>query len=507
MAVANQVGAHGSSTARTYGNWRRPTSPGLWQLGALGTGLLLFFMVIEILLMATAGLLAAAIGAAIGGSALLVLTVKDRHRRSLAQRAAARVAFRRHRRRGHNLYRSGPLGQLPWGSFQIPGLAAPSRLSEWTDSYGRKFALVHVPSTGDFTVVFSTEPDGASLVDVDQVNSWVANWGGWLANLANEPGAIAAAVTVETAPDTGTRLRREVESHVDPDSPAVAQAMLREVVATYPEGSATVRAWVSVTFAASVRPGARKRTPEEMGRDLASRLPALSQSLHATGAGAARPVTAAELCEVVRIAYDPQAARLLDAARAAGETPRLRWDEVGPSAAEEHYDHYRHDSAVSVTWAMSGAPRGEVYSSVLAGLLAPHRDVDRKRVTLLYRPLSAARSAHIVEQDRRAADFRATSSARPSARAMTDQRAAIQAAEEEARGAGLVNFGLIVTATVTSADRLPDARAAIDNLSAAARVLLRPVYGSQASAFAAALPIGLVLPRHLRVPAEIRESL
>jgi len=38
-------------------------------------------------------------------------------------------------------------------------------------------------------------------------------------------------------------------------------------------------------------------------------------------------------------------------------------------------------------------------------------------------------------------------------------------------------------------------------------VLLRPVYGSQGSAFAAALPIGLVLPRHLRVPAEIRESL
>ena len=42
-----------------------------------------------------------------------------------------------------------------------------------------------------------------------------------------------------------------------------------------------------------------------MGRDLAARLPALTQSLHATGAGAARPMSAQELCEVVRIAYDP----------------------------------------------------------------------------------------------------------------------------------------------------------------------------------------------------------
>ena len=228
MAVANQSGA----TARTYGNWRRPTSPGLWQLGALGTGLLLFFLVIEILLMATAGLLVAGVGAVIGGFAFGVLTVKDRHRRSLAQRLTARVAFRRHRRRGCNVYRSGPLGSTPWGSFQVPGLAAPSRLSEWTDSYGRRFALVHVPATGDYTVVFSADPDGASLVDSDQVDSWVANWGAWLGNLASEPGAIAAAVTVEIAPDTGTRLLREVESNVEPDVHPAAQAVLGEVVAT-----------------------------------------------------------------------------------------------------------------------------------------------------------------------------------------------------------------------------------------------------------------------------------
>jgi hypothetical protein len=34
--------------------------------------------------------------------------------------------------------------------------------------------------------------------------------------------------------------------------------------------------------------------------------------------------------------------------------------------------------------------------------------------------------------------------------------------------------------------------------------MLRPAYGSQDSAFAAALPLGLVLPSHLRVPAELR---
>jgi hypothetical protein len=52
-----------------------------------------------------------------------------------------------------------------------------------------------------------------------------------------------------------------------------------------------------------------------------------------------------------------------------------------------------------------------------------------------------------------------------------------------------------------------DAKAAIDNLSATARLRLRIVHGSQDSAFAAALPLGLVLPKHLRIPSEVREQL
>jgi hypothetical protein len=495
------------TTARTYGHWRRPTSPGLVGLGALGTAVLLAGIIAVILTMMLAGIVPALVLAGVLVLFLASLAVRDRHGRSGLQRASTRAGWVRTRSSGANVYRSGPLAHAAWGTFQLPGLLASSRLSEWSDSYGRPFALLHTPSTADYTVVLAAEPDGASLVDQDQVDSWVAHWGAWLAALGDEPGVHAASVTVEAAPDSGVRLRREVESHVDRDSSPVAQAMLREVVQSYPQGSATVKAWVALTVSAAARPGGKRRTPAEMGRDLASRIPGLTQGLHATGAGAARPVTAQELCEVVRIAYDPPAARLLEAARAAGEAVDLRWSDVGPTAAQAGYDHYRHDGAWSVTWSMSAAPRGEVYASVLGQLLAPHTDVDRKRVTLLYRPMDSARGARIVEADRRDADWRVTSTPRPSARALADARAAEQAAREEARGAGLVNFGMVVTATVAGADRLPDARAAVDNLSTTARIALRPVYGSQDSAFAAGLPLGLVLPRHLKVPTEIRESL
>jgi hypothetical protein len=38
-------------------------------------------------------------------------------------------------------------------------------------------------------------------------------------------------------------------------------------------------------------------------------------------------------------------------------------------------------------------------------------------------------------------------------------------------------------------------------------VLLRRAYGAQDTAFAASLPLGLVLPKHVLLPTEIREAL
>lgn len=491
----------------SYGNWRVPRSAGLGDLGAIGTGIVMAGLLLGIISFAIWGLFAGLGVLAVAGVLVLLLTVKDKHGQSVVDRFATRMNFRLARSSGANLYRSGPLGVTEWGMYQLPGLAAKSRLYEFNDSYNRPFAMLHVPTTNHFTVIFSTEPDGASLVDPEQVDAWVANWGGWLAGLGDEAGLEAATVTVETAPDSGYRLRNEVEMNIDENAPEAAKAILREVIRTYPEGSATVRAWVSLTFTASLRAGSRKREPEDVARDIASRIPGLGARLQSTGAGIARPMSAQELCEVVRIAYDPPAALIIDEAHAAGSPVAMTWGEVGPTATQAGWDEYRHDSAFSVSWTMTGAPRGSVNSSVLSRLLAPHGDVDRKRVSLLYRPMDSARAAAVVERDQNNANVRITSGNRPSARALVDARSAAQTAQEEAQGAGLVNFGMVVTATVTDATRLPDAVAAIEQTSGTARVLLRRAYGSQDTAFAASLPLGLVLPRHILLPSEIREAL
>ena len=332
----------------------------------------------------------------------------------------------------------------------------------------------------------------------------MANWGGWLRDIADEPGLVGAQVVVETAAGTGHRLAREVAVHTDPNASAFAQAMLAETVRTYPQATQDTTVMITMTFAATTPHGQRRRGPAVMGREIGQRLPALTGALNQCGAGAARPVTAQGLCEAVRVAYDPVAAPVLAAGRSRGEVVPLRWQDVGPVAHEASWSGYRHDSAYSTSWIMSAPPRGESTERVLRPLLAPHPAVDRKRVVLLYRLLDSARSSEVAETDSRNASSKAAGH-RPSERAKAAAAGAAATAREEARGAGLVNFGMVVTATVTDAGRRAEAAAVVSKLGATAKVMLRPAHGSQDSAFAAALPLGIVLSEHMATPQELKE--
>ncbi|MEU9021787.1 SCO6880 family protein [Actinomadura sp. NPDC048394] len=485
----------------TYGNWRKPVSPGIGRLGLAGTLMLMAGLVV-ITMIAMVSPKASALGIVVLAVVMLPLVIQDAQGRTALQSLTARFNWWWGRSQGWHLYRSGPLSVTSRGSCRLPGLLAQSRLVEGRDSYGRPFALVVIPSTRHYTVVFDCNAEGAALVDQSQVNAWVAHWGQWLASLSYEPGLVAASVTIETAPDTGSRLKEEVYANLDPNAPDLARAALEEIVWNYPVGSARVSTRIAVTYAALPHPGGKRRDQESMVREIGMRIPGLISGLEMTGAGAARPMTADQLTRAVRIAYDPTAQSSMETSK----DQELRWEDAGPVAAQESWDHYIHDSGHSITWGMSEAPRGEVLSNVMTGLVAPHHDIDRKRVTFLFRPHDPASAARIVERDRRDSRFRLDGNA-SAARNEIDVMKSDQSAIEEARGAGVTRFTILVTATVHSADQLPVAAAAIDTLAAPARLRLRRMYGAQASSFAAALPVGIVLPDHIQIPALVRESL
>ncbi|MEV6509141.1 SCO6880 family protein [Streptomyces sp. NPDC051642] len=488
----------------TYGNWRRPRRAGLGPLGLVGT-FVIFGGLIATLLASLISLYAAIIVFVPVVLFLIPLTIRTQDGRNVYQLFALRVGWWRRKAAGSHLYVSGPLSARPGGRFRPPGLLNKVTASEGRDAYDRPFGILHHPQRDLYTIVLGCDPDGGSLIDPDQVDVWVALWGEWLARLSHEPGLKGATVIVETAPDPGTRLAHEVLPRIHPNAPAAARAVMEEVVERYPSASSEMHTYVTLTYG---NPAGQKRRKEDVMTELAIRIPGLLSGLVAAGGGAAYPLSAERIAEVVRVAYDPAVAADVLNARALEGGTGLEWDDAGPAAAVETVNAYQHDSGVSRTWMLTLAPRGTVRSSVLRGMLEAAPGTRRKRVALVYRAIDPATSARIVEADRRSAQFMATSGkGMVQARAASEVRAAEQTAAEEASGAGLVEFSLMLTVTVDNLAELADASVTVRNLTAASRVLMRPADRMQAAAFSCTLPAGILPWEQTLVPHELQEAL
>ena len=261
------------------------------------------------------------------------------------QRIGIRAGWRRARWGRSHLYRSGPLGHTPHGTYQLPGLLAASQLSEAHDTYDRPFARA-LPPVG--------EPSDCRARDRARRRS------------AGRP--VRRSINGLPTTDTGSRRSREepglfglpsvrrdragsghpaTSRHRRAPRPARSAAWrsttLNEIVSTYPAGAADLKARVALTFSMSGRRAAQERH-RDWRDELATRLGGLTQRLHATGAGVAIPCRRSA---AVRDRSLPPTTRGLPSCsrkRAPpASPPHLRWEDVGPAAAEARDQSYWHD--------------------------------------------------------------------------------------------------------------------------------------------------------------------
>ncbi len=272
----------------TYGNWRRPRKAGLGSLGLVGT-VGLFGGLVMVLISSMVSLNTALVVGLPFALMLAPLAIRTADGRNVYNMAAVRIGWLRRKSLGRHLYASGPLSARPGGRFRPPGLLSRVTMLEGRDPYDRPFGVLYHRHRNQYTVVLACEPDGGSLVDPDQVDTWVALWGEWLSRLAHEPGLRGAAVVVETAPDPGTRLATEVLGRISPDAPPAARAVMEEVVASYPAASSEMNTFLTLTYSA---PGGARRDHDTMVADLALRLPGVLGGLVAAGGGSAEPLSA-----------------------------------------------------------------------------------------------------------------------------------------------------------------------------------------------------------------------
>ncbi|WP_018134021.1 SCO6880 family protein [Acaricomes phytoseiuli] len=491
----------------TYGNWRKPAKSGYKSFSGVATVIMFGGLVIAVLA-AMVNLVAGLVVAAVTGGALLALSVRDRHGKTIVNKVGEGLTGARLRASGSRVHNAV---MVPGGKARLPGIAAAIEAVDVAAPNGTVFALLRntAARVKTFTVVIGVDPDGGSLLDLADRDVQVARWGDFVSRFGEEDGLIGAAVVIESAPDTGHRLAQAVTSSIVDDAPALSKAVLAEAIDTSSTGNHRLSGFVTLTFSPR---GKLANRPEQYMAALANRVPGFVARLAGTGGEAGRALSASEIAERVRIAYDPVVQDSIDQAHLDETPPVFSFKEAGPVATQRGFDTYRHDSGLSKSWVMTDAPRGHIYADRLAKLLGPHPDVARKRVAFLYRPVEAGSTAALVEKDLNAALVRVNGNPRPTARHQAELAHARQTAHEEATGAGLENFSVIVTATVmpgsVDGDELERAVIAVEStLAPSAKIRLRPAYGAQDTTFAASLPLGIILPEQAALPAYIREAM
>jgi hypothetical protein len=483
---------------RDYGGWRRRRGIGLFGLGATGTlAVLGALLVLIIVAAADARAILYVAPPVLAGGGLGLARVGGE---PLALAALRRARWRYASSRDYTRYRVGVVAeQSP--AYTLPGVLAPLALLDAEDGYGGRYGIVLDRRAGLMTATLRVIPASMWLANRADADTWVANWGGWLASLGYLPALRWVTVTIDTAPDPGSTLADTVAAAIDPASPLAARQIMGQLVEAAPAAAADVDTRVSITFDPKASPSAPvglTAAAAEVGRLLYG----LESALGTCGVTVLGRASPAEIAGVVRTAYDPAARgevnRLLAQARA-GE-PALSWAEAGPVGAEEEPGCYRHDSGISVTWAWSEAPRQSVTADVLARLVAPGRYP--KRVSLQYRPFGAGEATRVLGAEVNAAQFREVYRRRTgrdeTARDSYDQARARQAAGEEAAGAGVCLVSMYVTVTVATEAELPRAAAETEAAAESSRIRLRRMTYSQAAGFAATLPCGICPPELAR---------
>lgn len=491
-----------------YASGTLPRKTGFFGLSLRATISGISAIVVCLLLGMIAGMLYAAIGVLFAAIVLAPMAITIGHR-SIYEWGIMRVQWWRRRASGSTVYRSGPHSRVPGGTYRLPGVLARTSLHVGTDRLGNEFGMIYRRSGmsgagAEYTVIFECFPGGDEALTQSELDLMTADWGAYLAGLGLPGDIKAAVVVVENTPATGQRLAWEVEQIIADSRSQIASQVMRESAQTFPSGRAQTHARLAITFEATTR--ARRTDPEEMATELARRLPGLYEDL--IGAGVeATPMSAAQIVSMVHRSYNPSAEADFEQLDVLGQDHGLDWEDAGPATAVTKWGSYRHDGVESVVWELQAPPESVFPDSVLKPLLNAHDELDRKRVTLIYRPYTAGDATKQVDREYKdALTAMQHGKGVKSASAELRVQATEQARQEQVRGAGLVRYSALMTVTCRDGDDVATASAITEALTARSRLRFRRAYGQQDAAFAAALGVGLYLSDHTTIASIAQNS-
>lgn len=489
---------------RTYGGWRRKRGLGLFGLTQFET--LFMFIVVIAFLFILGRVTFLWLPSLIVGAALLATLIRV-DGLPLWSILHQELKLLLSSAQGGGRFVSGYFSNYKAGSgSNLPGALAPTRTYSVTTDSGVPYGIVYNDALQLATVTWKVHPHTPHLADQNQVDIWVSSWHQFLASLGYIDQAAHVSVTVATATEPGAVVADNIEASKAANAPAVSLNLLNELARRETDGTTVSSTHISVTFDTRYGPAAREKDPVRKIEHVVGLITAMNRDIRTSGLASATLLSVAELAVVTKGAFVPSLRKPLVGALRAGNTGALQWHIAGPAKAESTRFYYRHDNAITVAWTMKEAPRGHVTEEVLYNLMSP--GTFPKRVTWVWNPTKAEDAARIIETERTLGEARRLVKDRglkdETARDQYDRQMTDMAAADEARGAGLGDFTILVTTTMeVSPDITHDqilylvdqASVEVESRAKQSKMLLRPAFGYHDLVLFGSLPAGINLSK------------
>jgi hypothetical protein len=327
------------------------------------------------------------------------------------------------------------------------------------------------------------------LLDPAEQQRRVAAWGRVLAGTCRSGRIARLQVRECTLPDSGTDLTDWWIAHGADDGswPATTYQELIERA-----GPASERHQTTISIALDLRAAARQIRAAGGGMPgsavvLRQEMANLMTAVRAADLNPTGWLTAADLAVVLRTAYDPAAAPILERHEVGRELAT-----AGPLAVVETWDRLRTDSAHHAVLWISEWPRTQVFPGFLAPLLLTP-GVQRSfsitctpvRVDLAVRDLRRKKTGLLSDANQRAKIGQVEDAAHTA-----EYRDVLQQEQDLTAGHGILRYTGLIAVTAPTTEELDAGIAGIEQAAVQASCETRRLVGQQAQAFtAAALPL------------------
>ncbi|MBP2371978.1 SCO6880 family protein [Pseudonocardia parietis] len=409
----------------------------------------------------------------------------------------------------------------PWQSRAAAGLAGPrtepdlpgvlSRMQfpDGPEFHGSRICLLHDTAEGRWGATAKLTHSGVGMLADDECERLAARLGSMLVGLGHREVIDRISLLVRTVPDDGTEYAVWRERHQRPDAPPLAHQVTAEIDRDV--ASVSVRTELFVTVSGTEE--SLRRPAKAAGGGVAGRayalyrlLEGIADGLKALDVQSVTWLTSTGVAEAIKTGFNPATAASLKhqhlAHPDADGTVGLPISQAGPALAPTPAARaYHHDGFSSVSYAVQPPESGTIFGS-LGPLLAVRTAGERRSLQIHYEILSQAAAAREVRSNRfrnnvlidakaqrgfntTAIDTRRQSGAR-------DQEAAVAA------GHALVRFTVASALTVPADWNVEDHAARLENDSSGRFRLLRLELAQDSAFVAAALPVGIGLPRLTR---------